>query len=116
MVELKILVPDDLARRLHGMRDRLPEILELGLRALTPPYTPGYGEVIEFLASGPTPQAIVSFHPSAEVQERVRDLLDKNRAGSLTPAEKAELDQYESLDFLITLIKVRARQRLASLS
>jgi hypothetical protein len=31
----------------------------------------------------------------------------------LTPKDRAELDQYEELDYLMTLIKARARQRLA---
>ena len=111
MVELTITVPDSLAQRLQPVRDRLPEILELGLRELTPPYARGYGEVVEFLAAGPTPQAIVDFHPSNETRERVSELLEKNRANQLTLAEKAELDQYESLDFMMTLVKARARHR-----
>jgi len=114
MVQMTIAVPDNLAERLMSARDRLPEILELGLRQLTT--IRGYSEVIEFLASGPTPQALVEYHPSPKVQERVSELLEKNRANSLTTSEQAELDQYESLDLFMTLVKARARQRLASLS
>ena len=114
MVQMTIAVPDNLAERLMSARDRLPEILELGLRQLTT--IQGYSEVIEFLASGPTPQALVEYHPSPKVQERVRELLEKNRGNSLTTSEQSELDQYESLDLFMTLVKARARQRLASLS
>jgi hypothetical protein len=114
MVQMTIAVPDNLAEHLMSVRDRLPEILELGLRQLTT--IQGYSEVIEFLASGPTPQALVEYHPSPKVQERVRELLEKNRANSLTTSEQSELDQYESLDLFMTLVKARARQRLASLS
>ncbi|MEK7440398.1 MAG: hypothetical protein AABZ78_06360 [Chloroflexota bacterium] len=114
MVQMTIAVPDNLAERLMSARDRLPEILELGLRQLTT--IQGYGEVIEFLASGPTPQALVEYHPSPKVQERVRELLEKNRANSLTTSEQSELAQYESLDLFMTLVKARARQRLVSLS
>lgn len=114
MVQMTIAVPDNLAERLMSARDRLPEILELGLRQLTT--IQGYSEVIEFLASSPTPQALVEYHPSPKVQERVRELLEKNRANSLTTSEQSELNQYESLDLFMTLVKARARQRLASLS
>jgi hypothetical protein len=34
MVEVKVPVPDALAKELEQVRDRLPEILELGLRQL----------------------------------------------------------------------------------
>jgi len=71
-----------------------------------------YNEVIEFFAEGPSPRAIIAFHPSVETQHRLVELLDKNQLGMLTPEEQTELDQYESLDYLVTLVKARARQRL----
>lgn len=113
MVELTIQIPNELALRMQPVRDRLAEIIELGLREMALARLGLYTEVIEFLASGPTPQAIVAFRPSAQAQARVTELLDKNRAGTLTSAEQSELDQYESLDYLMTLVKVRARQHLA---
>ncbi len=116
MAELTIEIPDELAARLRPVQDRLAEIIELGLRELAPAQHGLYNEVIEFLASGPTPQQIVTFRPSQEAQERVAELLEKNRAGMLTPAEQAELDQYEELDYLMTLVKARARQHLAEQS
>ncbi len=114
MAQLTIMVPDELAGRLQSMKERLPEILEIGLRYLTSPEARGYGEVIEFMAAGPTPQAIVSFQASEKFQRRVCELLEKNRENVLTPEEKAELDQYESLDYLMTLVKARARAHVSS--
>jgi hypothetical protein len=73
------------------------------------PYTL-YNEVVEFFAAGPPPHAIAAFHPSGEAQKRVAELLDRNQAGMLTPEEQIELDEYENLDYLITLVKARARQ------
>lgn len=113
MVELTIQIPEELALRLRPVQDRLAEIIELGLREMGPVQLGLYTEVIEFLASGPTPQAIVAFRPSQEAQARVAELLDKNRGSMLTPAEQAELDQYEELDYLMTLVKARARQHLS---
>ncbi len=112
MVKLTIQVPSDLSTRLQPLRDRMAEIIELGLRAITPTRHRLYSEVIEFLASGPTPQEIVEFRPSAEGQDRVTELLDKNQDGALTSAEEAELDEYERLDYLMTVVKARARQRM----
>ena len=114
MVQLTIELPEELAFRLQPLQERLTEIIELGLHEIT---TTGYSlqsEIIEFLASGPTPHQILAFHPSEDVTKRVSELLGKNRAGQLTPAETAELNQYETLDYLITLVKARARLHLTN--
>ena len=113
MIEMTIHIPDELASRLEPVQDRLAEIIELGLREMEPVQYSLHNEVIEFLAGGPSPRAIVAFRPSEEAQARVVELLNKNRAGTLTPAEQAELDQYENLDYFMTLVKARARQHLA---
>jgi len=113
MVQLTIEVPDELAFRLQPNQNRLVEIIELGLREITPAEYTLHSELIEFLASGPTPQNIVSFQPSADVTTRVIELLEKNKDGSLNAAEQVELDQYETLDYLMTLVKARARVHLA---
>ncbi len=114
MIELTVHVPNELALRLQPVQDRLAEIIELGLREITPAQYDLHSEVIEFLASGPTPQAIVAFRPSVQAQDRVTNLLDKTRGATLTPAEQAELDRYEHLDYLMTLVKARARQHIAA--
>ena len=111
MVELTIQLPDELALRLQPVRNRVAEIIELGLREITPAQHRLNSEVIEFLASGPSPQGIVNFRPSTEAQARVSELLSKNQAGTLTEAEQAELDQYKNLDYIMTLVKAQARQR-----
>ena len=113
MVELTIQIPDDLATQLRPVQDRLIEIIELGLRQIAPAQYPLHQEVIEFLASGPPPQTIIDFHPSIDAQSRVASLLAKNEEGSLTPDEQRELDEYENLDFMMTLVKVQARKRLS---
>lgn len=113
MAELTIQIPDNLALRLQPMRDRLIEIIELGLREITDAQYGLHNEVIEFLASGPPPKAIIDFRPSAEAQARVTELLNKNRAGTLSPDEQVEFGQYENLDYIMTLVKARARQHLS---
>jgi hypothetical protein len=51
--------------------------------------------VLDFLLARPTPEAIASFKVSDSSQMRLRKLLDKNREGSLSEIENAELDLYE---------------------
>ena len=73
----------------------------------------GYEEVIDFIASGPSPGAIVNFRPSREASERVAELIEREKTGGLAPEEKAELDHYLELEHIMRLAKARARQRLA---
>jgi len=73
-----------------------------------------YEEVIDFIASGPSPGAIVSFRPSSEASERVATLVEREKTTGLSPEEKAELDHYIELEHIMRLAKARARQRLAN--
>lgn len=50
--------------------------------------------------------------PSDAVQERVEDLLLREKDGELSPAEKSELDRYLQLEHLMRLAKARARDFL----
>jgi hypothetical protein len=69
-------------------------------------------EVLEFLASTPTPQQIINLRPSEAVQVRLSYLLDQNRNAALTPEERTELDEYLQVDHFVTLLKARARLKL----
>lgn len=51
-----------------------------------------YEEIVDFIAAGTTPKDVISFRPSETAQERVDDLLAREREGGLSPAEKSELD------------------------
>lgn len=112
MTTITIEVPDELAARLEPMKNQLVEVLELGVTQFALSQTGLYGDVVDFLASGPKPEEIVAYHPSAAVQERIEQLLAKNRAGLLSPVESSELDEYQSLNYLVTRIKIQARQTL----
>jgi hypothetical protein len=73
-----------------------------------------YEEIIEFLAAGSSPEDILQFRPSAKALRRVRSLLEKNRNGTLSSEEEAELAQYEHIEHLMRLVKARARQFVKS--
>jgi hypothetical protein len=66
-------------------------------------------EVIDFIASGPTPGAIISFRPSQEANERIALLIEREKAARLSPEEKTELDHYVEVDHIMRLAKARAR-------
>lgn len=73
---------------------------------------PAYDEIAAALA-GLDPQKIIELRPSESAQNRLRELLDKNREGALSADEKYELDRILALDYLIALAKAHARLRLA---
>jgi hypothetical protein len=70
-------------------------------------------EVLEFLVSTPTPQQIIEFRPSETLQVRVRDLLDRNRSGTLTTEEHEELEEFSRMNHFVSMLKIRARKKLA---
>ena len=76
--------------------------------------TPSYLEIIDFIASGTTPQAVVDYRPSPEAQERVADLIEREKEGGLSVEEKSELDHFMDLEHILRMAKARARQILAS--
>lgn len=110
-MQLTIEIPDGLAQRLESKHNHLAEIIESGLRLRDWVGASALAqEVVSFLARGPRPQEIVEFRPSAPAIARSQELLERNKAGTLTPAEEAELDEMALLDQLVTLIKAKAWQ------
>lgn len=71
-------------------------------------------EALDFLASSPTPEQIIAFSPSEALQERSRYLLERNRDSTLTDDERAELDELARLNHFMSMLKIRARQKLVA--
>lgn len=71
-----------------------------------------YEEVVDFIAAGTTPQNVIAFRPSEAAQERITDLLAREKDGELSGEEKSELDHYLQLEHLMRLAKARARDFL----
>lgn len=72
-----------------------------------------FEEILDFLSSTPTPEQIVAFRPSEMLQARVRFLLDKQQAEGVTAQENAELDEFGRMNHLMSMLKIRARKKLA---
>jgi hypothetical protein len=114
MSPITLQVPDDLAERLRGYEPQLAQILDLGLRELAAGQAfAGAAAFLELLATLPTPNQILDLRPSPELQQRIDELLEKSRAGSLTSSEEAEWDRYEYLEHLIRIAKASAQSKLS---
>lgn len=98
----------------HSLEEELLAVLTMKMRSSETPgnLPPAYNEVIEFLGRGATAQEIADFRLSSTAQNRARSLLDKNKAGALTPAEEAELDSYIELEEFMGLLKIQALRQL----
>lgn len=70
--------------------------------------------LLETLARSVDRDAILGFRVPAESQARLDDLLERNRSGTLTADEVAELDTFRQLEHVVRLLKARllANERL----
>jgi hypothetical protein len=75
--------------------------------------SPVYFEIIDFIAAGTTPEAVVQYSPSPEAQQRVAELIEREKESGLSHEEKAELDHFEELEHILRMAKAKARQILA---
>lgn len=122
MATITLDIPDEIATRLPEMERHLPALLSLALTLhddqskmqSSANWHPAFGEVLDFLAAGPTPAEIIAYKVSPQTQLRLETLLAKNQAERLTAVETAELDTYQQINHLFILLKARARQTLSA--
>lgn len=110
-VEITISVPEDLGQRLQPYRERLPELLERGLRDVVADQAGATGDeqaIIAVLVSQPTPEQVLALRPSPALQQRVSSLLARSKPGQLPRDEERELDRLLLLEHLVRLAKARA--------
>ena len=110
-VQITISVPDDLAQRLQVYQERLPELLERGLRdvlAERAGATHDEQAIITTLVSRPTPEQVLALRPSPALQQRASDLLARSKAGQLPREDERELDRLLLPEHLVRLAKARA--------
>ena len=129
MAQLTIDIPDELAQRLAPYKNQISEIFtnlintslcekvidKLDISSTpSPTELPTYLEIIDFLVNRPTSEQIATFKVSEQSQTRLRELLQKNRDVKLISSEAAELNLYEQLDTLMTMMKIRAYAAMQS--
>ncbi len=116
-IQITIEVPDTLGQQLQRVRERLPEVLERGLRELSAEASAGFEDeavILELLASQPAPDQVLALRPSPELQARVSELLRKNKMEGLSRQEEVELDRYLLMEHLVRLAKAHAYQQLGT--
>jgi len=69
-----------------------------------------YEELIDFIAGGTTPETVLAFRPSESAQQRVAELVERAKDGSLPVEDESELEDYLQLEHIMIMAKARARQ------
>jgi hypothetical protein len=69
-----------------------------------------YDEIVDFIASGTTPQSVIDFHLSEAAQERLEDLIYNAKNNALTKEDKRELDHFLTIEHILTLAKAKAHR------
>lgn len=114
-MQITLDLSEELISRLNSVEDKLPQVIELGLRELNASPQEGFNgvaEVLEFLATLPTPEEIIALRPSETLQTQISDLLEKHRDHSLTEIETQMWEQYQYLEHLIRKAKATAYLKL----
>ena len=70
-----------------------------------------FSEILDFLASTPTPENIIAFRPSDRLEQRLSFLLEQNGEDALTAEERRELDEFLRMNHFMNILKIRARQK-----
>lgn len=66
-----------------------------------------FNEIANFIAAT-SPEKVIAFRPAPTVQKRVEELIFKEKNAHLTAEEKAELDDFMTLEHLMRMAKARA--------
>lgn len=74
---------------------------------------PAHFEFIDFIAGGTTPEQIIAFRSSNAAQQRVEELIEREKENGLSPDEKAELEYFFSLNIFSVSQDARRRDRSA---
>ena len=68
-----------------------------------------YEEIVDFIAAGMTPDEVARFQVSPITQDKVEQLVAKEKESGLSADEASELAHYLHLEHLMRLAKARAQ-------
>ena len=71
-----------------------------------------FDEITDFLATEPSPQEIIAYHLSDDLQNRADYLAELNGEDQLTPRERAELQEFLNADEMFSLLKTKMKLKL----
>lgn len=114
-MQVTIDLPESLAINLQSHQGKLSRIFELGLREFKAGSSIGYksvADVLEFFANLPAPAEILALRPSKEMQEKIEELLEKNKREGLSEAEEQTWASYEFVERLVRIAKAKALSKL----
>ncbi len=72
-----------------------------------------FDEIIDLLTSTPTPAEVMAYKPSAALQHRAEELLEKSKTGKLAESDQKDLEYFMVIEHLMRMAKIRARRRLS---
>ena len=75
-----------------------------------------FSEITDFLATNPTPQEIIDYQLSEDLQARAHELLERNGEDQLTPEERDEMFDFVRVDEMMSLLKVKMKLKLRNTS
>ena len=73
-----------------------------------------YEEIVDFITARIAPEDMANWTPSEEARAEVWRLLQAEKDGALSDAERAELNHYLELEHLMRLARAKANQRAAN--
>jgi hypothetical protein len=112
MTEITLNVPDKFASQFQAASLWFPTIFELSIVGFGTPVAAASAEVIRFLNQNPTPQEVLDYYISNEMQKRLDDLLDMNAEGEASEVEQNELDEWMKFNRITTRLKTQAAKLL----
>lgn len=81
--------------------------------ATAPPIRTVFDIITDFLASNPTPEAILAFQLSDALKDRAIDLLERYKAEDLSFDEELEMYDFMRADDMMSLLKAKTRLKLS---
>jgi hypothetical protein len=71
-----------------------------------------YDEFVEFITSSPSLEAIAEFRLSEAAEQRISDLLRREREEHLSTLEAEELNEALRIEHIMRMAKIRAFEKL----
>jgi len=83
---------------------------------LNAPVRSVFSEITDFLATNPTPEAIIAYQLPDDLQARAHELLDLNGEGELSDIEREEMLDFVRVDEMMSLLKAKMKLKLKKAS